>query len=439
MALSDIVSVVISAQTQAVTAPGFGVPLILGYHTKFAELTRSYTSLAGMITDGFALTDPEYLAATAMQAQSPAPPRWVVGRRTHIPTKVVELTPTQANSTVYTVIINGVAFSYTSDASATKAEIITGLVSAIGSPTGVTPSDYSSGTSLRLTGTAGTWFSCAVSDSSGSANSMGLWTVADITADSSADTDIAACAAADSSWYAFMVTHQNAIDGAELATWAQANKRLFCIDIADSAIKTSATSDLAYVVNAASQEYAIVSYHAAQSEFMSAAWLGKCLPMEPGSETWKFKTLDGVSADILSDSEVGYIKGKNANWYQVIGGVSITQNGTSGGGDFIDNVRFIDWLKTNMQYDVYDVLVNNNKVPYTDAGVAMVESRIRSRLNIGVDVGGLSSDPAPTVTVPRVSSETTANRANRTIPDIYFTATLAGAIHSVTINGTVSV
>jgi hypothetical protein len=92
-----------------------------------------------------------------------------------------------------------------------------------------------------------------------------------------------------------------------------------------------------------------------------------------------------------------------------------------------------------MQYDVYDVLVNNNKVPYTDAGVAMVESRIRSRLNIGVDVGGLSSDPAPTVTVPRVSSETTANRANRTIPDIYFTATLAGAIHSVTINGTVSV
>jgi hypothetical protein len=434
MSLTRIVSVSIVASAPPPTAPGFGVPLILGYHTKFAELVRYYTGTAGMVTDGFAVTDPEYLAAAAIMSQNPSVPRFAVGRRTNIPTQVVELTPTATNAAIYHVTINGVTFNYTADSSATVKEIIDGLVTAIGSPTGVTPSNHSD-TTLRLTGTAGTWFSWAVSDNSGNANGMGLWSVKDITAHSSVEADLTACAAADSGWYAFVVTHQNAQDGAYQAVWAEANNKLHIINLADTDIKITGSSDLASVVKAAGQQQTAVCYHQKQSEFLSAAWLGNCLPFDPGSETWAFKTLASITADVLTESEVGYIDGKYGNWYTSEGGRNITQRGTTGKPQFIDTVRFLAWLQANIQYDEYGVLVSLPKVPYTDAGVGLLENALRARLQKGVDVGGLASF---TVTAPLVSTETTADRGNRILPDMKFAAVVAGAIQELHIQGTIS-
>ena len=443
MALSDIVNVSISATTQAPTAPGFGIPLILGAHRVFPELVRTYTSLSAMLTDGFTVSSPEYLAALHMQAQNPAPPRWAVGRRTNLPTEIKRLTPTLgAVGMVYTVTINGTDFIYTVGGDDTLKKVIDGLVTAIGEQTGYSASNHTD-TDLDIEGDPGVWFSVAVSDTSGNGNGMGLWSVKDITADSSPDDDIAACAAFDNSWYAFIATHQNATDGATLATWAEANKKLFIIDLSDSDLKLSSIEtnmgDLASVVCVAGEQRTAVCYHAKMEEFMSAAWLGKCLPMDPGSETWKFKTLASISADVLTDSETGFMKEKNCNWYQTVGGINITQEGKTGLPQYIDAVRFLDWLQANLQYDVFAVLANNKKVAYTDKGVALLEAAIRARLGIGVKKGGLKDDPAPTVTVPRVADEPLVNRANRTIPDIYFTGDLAGAIHSLTINGVVGV
>lgn len=438
MALSDIVNVSISATTQAPTAPGFGVPLILGCNAPFPELVRTYTSLSAMLSDGFTVIAPEYLAALHMQAQNPAPPRWAIGRRTNLPTEIKRLTPTFQLGVVYTVTINGEDFTYTAAGDDALADVIDGLVTAIGEQTGFSASNHSD-TDLDIEGDPGVWFSVGVSDSSGNGNGMGLWSVKDITADSSADVDIAACAAFDGSWYAFMVTHQNDNDGWDLANWAESNGKLFIIDLADSDLKASGDGDLASRTTIAAMGRTAVCYHAKMEEFMSAAWLGKCLPMDPGSETWKFKTLASVTADVLTDAETTYLKEKNCNWYQRLGGINITQEGKTGLPQYIDAVRFLDWLQANLQYDVFAVLANNKKVAYTDKGVALLEAAIRARLGIGVKVGGLKDDPAPTVTVPRVADEPLVNRANRTIPDIYFTGELAGAIHSLTINGVVSV
>jgi hypothetical protein len=235
-----------------------------------------------------------------------------------------------------------------------------------------------------------------------------------VSVDSHADDDIAACAAADSTWYAFVLTAQNAADGALCATWALANKRLFMIDLADSEIK--AGTGLANTVRAAANDYCAVSYHAIMSEFMSAAWLGNCLPMTPGSETWKFKTLGGVTADVLTDAEATFIEADNGNWYTSVGGISITQNGTCGKPQYIDVVRFIDWLKSNMQYDVYGVLTANKKVPYTDTGIALLEAAIRGRLKIGEDVGGLRAGESTVTLEPRHSRYLFHRRACRCHP-----------------------
>jgi hypothetical protein len=266
--------------------------------------------------------------------------------------------------------------------------------------------------------------------------------VADISVDSEAEEDIAACATADSSWYSFMLTFQNAADGTQCAAWAESNSKLFGIDLADTAIKTSATSDLAYTNKGLSHGRSFVSYHALVDEFMTAAWLGNCLPFDPGTETWMFKTLSGVTADILTDAEVGYIKGKYGNCYTIVAGVAITQWGWTslGATMFIDQVRFTDFAKARIAEDVFGVLAANKKIPYTDGGIALIQNVIQGRLDSMVEPnGGLAANPRPICTVPAAADVSSTNRGNRALPDVAFSGYRSGAIHSVAISGVLSV
>ena len=53
-------------------------------------------------------------------------------------------------------------------------------------------------------------------------------------------------------------------------------------------------------------------------------------------------------------------------------------------------------------------------------------------------MGILAADPAFTVTAPAVADVSAGDKTARTLPDVDFDATLAGAIHKVEISGTVS-
>jgi hypothetical protein len=173
--------------------------------------------------------------------------------------------------------------------------------------------------------------------------------------------------------------------------------------------------------------------------FPDAAWMGRQLTASPGASTWMFKTLDGISADSLSDTQSRIARAKNANTYESIGGVPITAEGKVASGEYIDIVKGVDWLHARLTERIFSRLVNLPKVPYTDAGVAVFETEIRAQLSDGVSAGLLANDPAPTVRTPLVRSIPFNDRAMRVLPEITFAATLAGAIHWVRVNGTVSV
>ena len=57
--------------------------------------------------------------------------------------------------------------------------------------------------------------------------------------------------------------------------------------------------------------------------------------------------------------------------------VSITQNGKVAAGEWIDVIRFRDWLQEEITVNVFNALVNSDKVPYTDDGIAIIETQIR--------------------------------------------------------------
>lgn len=91
-----------------------------------------------------------------------------------------------------------------------------------------------------------------------------------------------------------------------------------------------------------------------------------------------------------------------------------------------------------IQFRVYSIFVNSNKIPFTDPGIDAVKSAVLSALAAGINAGGLAKSPAPVVSAPSAAEVDAATKANRELPNVTFTCTLAGAIHTADVAGTVS-
>jgi hypothetical protein len=430
VSLQDIVSVVITTAAAAVTRRGFGVPLILSAHALYTDRVREYEELADLVADGFATTSPEYKAAAAFFAQSPRPEKVKVGRRALKPTLRYTLTPVVQNEHTYVVTHNGTDYEYESDADATATEICDGLRTAMAAATGVSLSGTT--TLIISASAAGGWFSLEADADD--------FAIANDNADPGVATDLAAILLADSDWYGLVSTHKSAAEIAAIAAWVESNERLFLAASSNSDIIGSGTSDVASTLKTAAYARSTVFYHPNPGQFADAAIMGRCLPLDPGSETWKFKTLAGVSTVALTPSQFSNAKGKRAMVYTTVGGIGITEEGVTSSGEYIDVIRFRDWLKARMQEDVFALLARSEKVPYTDAGIAGIESVVRGVLSEGIAAGGLDSDPDTYgVTVPAVADISTADRSTRTLPDVKWNARLAGAVHSAELSGVISV
>jgi hypothetical protein len=415
--------------------------MILSYRPAWAERVRTYTDLAGMIADGFTATTPEYLAAASIWAQNPRPPRIKVGRGALPPTQRYDITVvTVANSTDYTVTLaDGTEVTYTSDANATNDEIATGLAAAIDAAQSThTGTTTGSGGSLQCRVTAdaaGNWMSLAVQD-------VNYLKITQNNSATTVATDLAAINTEDPDWYCLINLFNSELQAAACAAWVESNNKFFVCASSDTeiiSVATGSATDLAKDLATSAYERTALIYHPDPSEFADAAWAGNCLPLDPGSETWNFKTLAGVAAYSLTATHKTNLRAKKANFYTTVAGVNVTQDGQASSGEWIDVVRFRDWFTSGLQERIASVLFNAKKVPFTDAGIALIKGEIWAQIADGIAVGGIATDPAPTVTAPRASAVSSLDKADRILPDVSFTFTLAGAIHSVTISGVVSV
>jgi hypothetical protein len=133
MSFADaIANVTITRANVTPSRAGFGVPCIAAYHALNNDRVRTYSSLAGMASDGFRSHDPAYKAAAAMFSQTPRPRTVKVGRRASAPTQIVRLTPVSPSaSEVYTLKVDGLEVTFTADSSPTVAEVCAGLQAAL--------------------------------------------------------------------------------------------------------------------------------------------------------------------------------------------------------------------------------------------------------------------------------------------------------------------
>lgn len=168
------------------------------------------------------------------------------------------------------------------------------------------------------------------------------------------------------------------------------------------------------------------------------------LSYEAGSETWVNKSLASVSTSKFTGTEMDTIDKDPASYYILVGDTGLVQGGKVRAGEWIDVIRFRDWLKNDMQLRILNLLVKRPKVPYTDKGIGLVRNQMIASLKEGTRRGGISEDqynsddeliPGFTTSVPLAADLSDTHRKSRTLEDCEFSAILAGAIHVVKVNG----
>lgn len=282
---------------------------------------------------------------------------------------------------------------------------------------------------------AGEWFSIAPG------NPASL-EVRQTHADPGVATDLANIALEDDDWY-FLISFFNSNAYAlAAAAWIETQKKQYLVDLNESDTVTAVvtSSDTADDLHTLAYARTSVWYHTSPADMLAAAICGRVAPIDPGGETWALKSLSGVSpVSPFTSTHRTNLSNKKANSYRTIGGSGRTFDGYTVDGDYVDVQRGLDWLENDMQVAVFNAIAGADKIPYTDPGVAVIENEVRASLARGVRAGVLAATPAPVVTVPAVADVDAADKAARLLPDVSFSATLAGAIHKTTINGTVSV
>ena len=260
--------------------------------------------------------------------------------------------------------------------------------------------------------------------------------------DATIDAALNAIANENNDWYGIVVDQALVSSFADVASWVETAKKFAIFWITDvNAYDPSKSTDLASVLKLANRNRSAVVWHATPAggaDYPDAAWMGEGFPYEPGTSTWAYKTLNGVTPDTLLASQETALKAKNCNYYMTVGGVSITQEGKVASGEYIDIIIGTDWIEARLREAVYSALVNNRKIPYDDTGIAMIEGLVKGVLNEAASKGILQADSIA-VTVPKYADIPQADKLARKLPDVKFSALYQGAIHSVTINGTISV
>lgn len=435
--IKTIVNVQIEEGAQQVPQQAFNVPIVIGPSNRFTGLIQYYSNVAAMLSDGFLISDPEYIHVAAIFGQ-PNPPTTVgVGKYTNSGEQVDTFAVNTLIATGHTYSFNmgSTIISYVS-ASDTQQSILTGLLDAINTAfplnNPVTGVVSGTGSSALLTLTAtdpGVGVTYGVTDPS--------LTYANTTPNHSISQDIAAIQAVDNTWYGVICTSKTTSDILEIAQYIQTQQKVYFTSSSDPTILTNSTTGIGSQLKALNLTRTALLYSANPNAGPEAAWVGAMLPYLPGSDYWKFAVLEGIIADNLNDTQIANALAKNVNIYTQFGGIDITNPGVVSSGAFIDNTIFIDWLMSTMQVNVYQTLVNVPKVPYTNKGIAVIENQMRMTLQIGEQQGGLA--PGWTVSAPDISKVSQADKASRTLNGLTFNATLAGAIGEVNIIGYVSV
>lgn len=407
--LDRLVNLNISLNTTAIATESFSDMMIVGTHAASTARMMAITSAGELLDMGLSASDPIYKAALAAFSQTPTLAKVYIGRR--------------AASKI-----------------ALTGEQITAKIT------------LPSGEVLDIDGTAAQCAAALPATLKATANGDTLTIAADIavklakgamaitTTESYTDA-LNEIIKAGGSWYGLVITERTESAVLEVAAWAEANVKLFGTATDDAKVLNGAVrTDIASKLMDKQYFRSFVVFdREATTEFNEAAIMAKCFTFYPGGETWANKRLAGITADRLAEGEYIAASGKNCTTFEMFKSFALTQGGKTAAGEWIDVIRFRDWLHNEMQADVAFALINGDgKIPYTDEGITILANAMQKSLQLGVRRGGIAPEeldendkiiPSYTIKKPKAAQISPNNKASRVLNDLGGSARLAGAIH----------
>ncbi len=251
-------------------------------------------------------------------------------------------------------------------------------------------------------------------------------------------------------WYVLCTAGVPASEYDDIADLIETQEKMFCYTelatISGTAItpSVSSTHDRSFGIYGRETADQADANIPDANKYLNVAMAAKILNYESGSETAAFKQLKIVKPSNFSTNQINALKAANVSYFTTVGGKNITMEGRTCSGEWIDVIRFRDWLKNDMQVRVVNLFITNPKISLTDAGITLIQNQMLASLKAGQNAGGVAQDeydadgnliPGYTVTVPTSASLTDSQKASRSLDGFSFDARIAGAIHFAAIKG----
>lgn len=480
--VSRIVNVNVTLDAPGAAVRNFGLLLITGDSDVIsgAERIRTYTDLDTIATD-FGTTAPEYLAALLYFSQNPRPQEVLVGRWLRTATAGFLdggiLTTAQQLMSAWTGITTG-SFTISFDGGAD--EDLTGLdfsaETTLNGVAAVINADLTGGTIawdgerfIVTSNTTGVSSSVAYATPEGtgvdiSAQLKLTLATADVPVDGFApESPLEATIALydiSSEWYidmfaaATMPTDDELVDVAAFIQAASVSRILFITDQDTRELDSTFLTSISTRLQDLEYDRSAVQYSSTNAYAMaSVAGLLAGVDFEGSNTeiTTMFKTLPGVIAETISETQADTLKAKRCNVYvNYSTNNAIFQYGVMSYSLYIDERQAFDWLQNAVQIAVFNLLLQSPKIGQTDAGVTTIINTVNSvfsqaRTNgmiapgtwngpsFGNIVTGQTLQSGFATYAPPISTQSQISRDARICVPIQCAIKLAGAIQSVDI------
>lgn len=434
MALDPFVIINITRDSTSPKAAAFDTLLLLANTDAFTESHRRYASPTEAATELGEGTVAAAMVASAF-SQDQHPPEIIVGR---LPTPndeaVYRITPAAGTTKISLTVID--PFGDATEIFVNgldEADALTSLVSQLEAIAGIT-CQADTGVAVVTPDTPGVLWRFD--------DFVGIGSFVDSSPNQGYDDALTALVAEGVDFYGVVIDSHAAANIEAVAAWALANKRIFIANpyVVTPADYVATATALSSATNVRVGSIVTKAGGGNASAYPAVALATIMRSYQPGSATYMYKTLLGVQADRWSSTDAAAFKAVRCILYIEKGGLGITTEGWSHGGEFLDIMEGTDWIESRMSERIFDLLTSAPKLPYTDKGVALIVSEVEAQLGNAEDSAvGILEEGSSSVTSKLVKDIPTADKTTRRLTGIKFKARYAGAIHYVGIEGTISI
>lgn len=283
-------------------------------------------------------------------------------------------------------------------------------------------------------------------------------TIEDRTADPGIATDLEAIRTADAAWYLLHVADaQSSAQVLAAAAWAETELVLYVVDTVDTAEATSDATSISISLQALTY-FRTKVFHSRKNHgrHFAIGAMSRLLASPDPNERFpsiEYGSVIGCEADDFGADEITRLAGSTSAptsgkgcgiYIEAIAegtnvGTSIVWGGLVAGGEWVDVIVSLDWLRSDIQAAQFEFFLNRPRVPFTRDGIATLESLVESRLNVASAAPYNVITQESIVVRPKAYSATTpSERQTRYFNGVKWGATTQGAIRAIDVSGEVT-